>query len=60
MAQYQLFSLDRQRERRQQAIDNATASTKPSSFIIDLPTQDRAGLYVEGQLSWHEFCDLQR
>jgi hypothetical protein len=60
MAQDQLFSLAEERRRREKALDYTTASVEPSGFETDLPTQERARLYVEGQLSWHEFCDLQR
>jgi hypothetical protein len=59
MSQDQLFSLTETRRRRQIG-DHATASMEPSGFRIDRPTQERARLNVEGRLSWHEFCDLQK
>ena len=59
MSQDQLFSLIEARRRRQIS-DHATASMEPFGFGIDPPTQERARLYVEGRLSWHEFCDLQK
>jgi hypothetical protein len=60
MFQDQLCSLAEERRRRQEAVDYATASVEPSGFKIDPPAQERARLYVDGHLSWHEFCDLQR
>jgi hypothetical protein len=60
MSQDQLFSLAEERRRRQQVVDLATVSVEPSGFETDLPTEEPARLYVEGQLSWHEFCDLQK
>jgi hypothetical protein len=60
MSQDQLFLLTEERRRRQEAVGYATASVELSGFKIDPSTQKRAHLYLEGELPWHEFCDLQR
>jgi hypothetical protein len=46
-----------ERRRRQEAVDYATASVELSGFTIEASTQERARLYVEGQLSWKEFLE---
>jgi hypothetical protein len=60
MSQDQLLSLAEERLRRQKTVDYGIASAELSSFQIDPSTRERARPYVEGQLAWHEFCDLQR
>ena len=55
----QFFSTE-ERRRRQEAIDYAIASGELSSSKIEASTQERARLDVVGQLSWSEYCDLQR
>ena len=60
MPQDQLFSLIDERQRRPVAVEYATHSVELSCPNIDLSTQKRVRLCVEGELSWQEFCDLQR
>ena len=45
------------KSRRREAVDYATASVELSGFKIDALTQERARLYVEGQLSLKEFLE---
>lgn len=61
MSQNRLISLAEERRRRQEAVGYANgARSELSGFKVDPPTRDGAQLYLEGLLSWHEFCDLQR
>jgi hypothetical protein len=46
--------------RRQEPVDCASASVELSRFKIIESIQQRSYLDVEDQLSWDEFCNLQR
>lgn len=47
----------KERQLRQEAVDYAIASLGLSGFKVDAAMQERARLYVEGQLLLKEFVD---